>query len=177
MKTLTDQLAQYAAYHRDPRNIQTHFVGVPMIVAAVTVLLSRPSFEVAGLALSPATFAVAAAAGFYLLLDIGLGCVMAVLLALALWLGAWSATLQTAAWLGLGIGGFVVGWLIQFVGHYYEGRKPAFVDDIVGLLIGPLFVVAEALFLAGMLKPLQAAIEARCGPVRIRQADERSTAS
>jgi uncharacterized membrane protein YGL010W len=44
----------------------------------------------------------------------------------------------------------VVGWVIQFVGHYYEGRKPAFVDDITGLIIGPLFVVAEAAFLMGM---------------------------
>jgi len=36
--------------------------------------------------------------------------------------------------------------MIQFVGHWYEGRKPAFVDDIIGLLVGPMFVVAEALF-------------------------------
>ena len=38
MKTLTDQLAQYGAYHRDPRNIATHIVGVPMIMLAVVVL-------------------------------------------------------------------------------------------------------------------------------------------
>ena len=34
MKTLVDHLAQYADYHRDPRNIHTHFVGVPMIMFA-----------------------------------------------------------------------------------------------------------------------------------------------
>ena len=39
MKTLIDQLGQYGAYHRDPRNIATHFVGVPMIMLAVTTLL------------------------------------------------------------------------------------------------------------------------------------------
>ncbi len=27
---------------------------------------------------------------------------------------------------------FVIGWAIQFVGHHYEGRKPAFVDDVTG---------------------------------------------
>ena len=42
MKTLTDHLAQYAAYHRDRRNIATHFIGIPLIVVAVAVLLSRP---------------------------------------------------------------------------------------------------------------------------------------
>ena len=30
MKTLTDHLAQYAAYHRDRRNIATHFIGIPL---------------------------------------------------------------------------------------------------------------------------------------------------
>ena len=32
MRTATELLAQYAAYHRDRRNIVSHFVGVPMIV-------------------------------------------------------------------------------------------------------------------------------------------------
>ena len=34
MKTLTDHLTQYAAYHQDSRNVATHFVGIPMIVLA-----------------------------------------------------------------------------------------------------------------------------------------------
>ena len=33
-------LTQYATYHRDRRNIQTHLVGVPIIVFAIGVLLS-----------------------------------------------------------------------------------------------------------------------------------------
>lgn len=53
MKNLVDHLSQYASYHRDPRNIATHFVGIPMIVLAVTILLSRPGWEVAGMWLSP----------------------------------------------------------------------------------------------------------------------------
>ena len=40
MKTPTDHLAQYAAYHRDPRNIHTHFVGVPMIMLAVVMVFN-----------------------------------------------------------------------------------------------------------------------------------------
>ena len=54
MKSLVDHLSQYAAYHRDPRNIASHFIGIPMIVVAVAVLLSRPEWQVAGLWLSPA---------------------------------------------------------------------------------------------------------------------------
>ena len=58
--------------------------------------------------------------------------------------------------------------MIQFVGHYYEGRKPAFVDDLIGLMIGPMFVFAEMMFLLGWNKPLLAAIEARVGPTILR---------
>ena len=51
-------LVQYARYHRDRRNIATHFVGIPMIVFALGVLLARPTVDLgtpAGmLALTPA---------------------------------------------------------------------------------------------------------------------------
>src|SRR5947209_2509684 len=43
MRTATELLAQYAAYHRDRRNIVSHFVGVPMIVFSIGVLLARPA--------------------------------------------------------------------------------------------------------------------------------------
>ena len=59
--------------------------------------------------------------------------------------------------------------LFQFIGHFWEGRKPAFVDDISGLIVGPLFVVAEALFGLGLLPALRAKVEASAGPVRRRQ--------
>ncbi|AKN25466.1 hypothetical protein AB691_0545 [Stutzerimonas stutzeri] len=168
MKTLTDHLAQYAAYHRDPRNLLTHFVGIPLIVVAVAVLLSRPGIAWAGLWLSPAALVSLVAALFYLRLDLRYGMLMSAVLALCLWLGALTAGAGTALWLGIGVGLFVVGWIIQFVGHYFEGRKPAFVDDLSGLIIGPLFVAAELGFMLGLREPLRLAIEARVGPVRLR---------
>lgn len=168
MKTLIEQLSQYADYHRDPRNIQTHFVGVPMIMLAVTVLLSRPTASWAGVPLSPAVAAAAASLLFYARLDLRYGTAMAAVLAAMLAAGHWLAGQATAVWLGSGIGLFVVGWIIQFVGHHYEGRKPAFVDDLVGLLVGPLFVMAELGFALGLRKDVQQAVDARSGPVRQR---------
>ncbi|TDV60620.1 DUF962 domain-containing protein [Pseudomonas sp. LP_7_YM] len=166
MKNLIDHLSQYAAYHRDMRNIITHFVGIPLIVLAVAVLLSRPgwsSVSLGGLWISPALLATSAATLFYLRLDRPFGVLMGVLLALCLWAGACLAQQTTMVWLSTGIGLFVVGWVIQFIGHYYEGRKPAFVDDLSGLIIGPLFVVAEAAFLLGMRSKLQSSIEGKAG--------------
>ena len=71
-------------------------------------------------------------------------------------------------WLGWGLGFFGVGWVIQFIGHYYEGKKPAFADDLVGLLVGPMFVAAEALFALGLAQGLLHEIEHRVGPTLLR---------
>lgn len=168
MKTLVEQLAQYGSYHRDGRNILTHFFGVPMILLAVVIVLSRPVWmvEPLGLPISPAVVAALLAAVYYVLLDLRYGLVLALVLSAMLSLGQWLAQASTALWLGWGVGLFVVGWIIQFVGHYWEGRKPAFMDDIVGLLIGPLFVLAEMGFALGLRTALQQEVEQRCGPVR-----------
>ena len=55
---------------------------------------------------------------------------------------------------------FLLGWVIQFVGHYFEGRKPAFVDDLSGLIVGPLFLVAEAAFAMGLARETREAMGA-----------------
>lgn len=166
MKTLNEQLIQYARYHRDPRNIATHFVGIPMITFAIAVLLARPAWG----ALSPALALAAAFSVYYLRLDARFGVVMTALLAAALWGAQGLAGGSTASWLAWGIGLFVVGWIFQFVGHWWEGRKPAFVDDLVGLVIGPLFVVAEAAFRLGWRREVEQAIDAAAGPVARRDA-------
>jgi uncharacterized membrane protein YGL010W len=166
MKTLLDQLSNYADYHRSERNITTHLIGVPMIVLALMVLLSRPTWVVGELALSPAVFIVVVLLLYYLRLHIAMGLIMSALLVSGLFLSAWVATLDDAIWLAAGLGGFLLGWVIQFVGHYFEGRKPAFFDDVMGLAIGPLFVVAEVLFKFGLFSELAQEVENRSGPVR-----------
>ena len=169
MSAATDLMVNYAAYHRDRRNIATHFVGIPLIVFAVGGLLARPSIEVAGWPITPAAIAWGLSTLWYLTRgDLALG--LAVSFAnLVLILAALPLAQQgTAVWLGWSLGAFVVGWAIQFIGHYYEGRKPAFVDDLRGLLVGPMFVTGEALFALGWGKPLLAEIEARVGPTHLR---------
>jgi len=171
MRTLPDQLSNYAAYHRERRNIATHFVGIPMIVVSIATLLSRPAFaHLGGLPITPAAIVTAGALLFYFRLDLRYGLVMTIFNGLALWAGMRLAAEPTAYWLAAGIGLFAVGWVIQFIGHYFEGRKPAFVDDLVGLLVGPLFVVAEWGFALGLRRELHATIEERVGPTRIGRA-------
>lgn len=162
-------LVQYARYHRDQRNIATHFFGVPMIVFAVGVLLAKPAFALGGLLLTPAWLVFALAALWYLTRgEFLLGAATAAGIALLMLLAHKAAATGVVPWLAWGIGCFVIGWIIQFIGHYYEGRKPAFADDIVGLLVGPMFVVMELLAMAGLFRALVARIETHAGPTFIR---------
>ena len=165
MRTATDLLSQYAAYHRDRRNIVSHLVGVPMIVFAIGVLLARPSLPLAGFLVTPAWVMFALAAAWYLTRgSVVLGVAVTVVVGLLM---LFAHKVETS-WIAWGIGFFLVGWIIQFVGHWYEGKKPAFVDDLVGLLVGPMFIVAEALFALGWNRPLLDEIERRVGPTVLR---------
>lgn len=164
-----DLMAQYAAYHRDRRNIATHFIGIPMIVFAISTLLARAEFTLGDTPMNAAIVAWALSALWYLtrgnlVLGVATTVVNGVLTALAMTAAQGSMT----SWLVIGVGSFVVGWVFQFIGHYYEGKKPAFVDDLVGLLVGPMFVVGEAMFMVGWGRPLLAEIERRVGPTHLR---------
>lgn len=160
MSALVRHLSRYAEYHRNGRNVATHMIGIPLIVLAVEVLLSRPLCTVGPVTVSPVIAACVASVVFYVSLDVALGVVMAVLLAVGAGVGAYAAALPTPLWLAAGFGPFVVGWILQLIGHGFEGRKPAFLDDVSGLMIGPLFIVAEVAFLIGFRHDLQHRIEA-----------------
>ena len=42
-----------------------------------------------------------------------------------------------------GVGLFVGGWILQFIGHGIEGNKPSFMKDPRFLLVGPLFILQQ----------------------------------
>jgi uncharacterized membrane protein YGL010W len=177
MRDAAALLVQYAQYHRDPRNIATHLVGIPVIVLAIGVLLARPSIPLnpgSTLALSPAWALWAAATLWYAgrsvysrpVWPVALAVILsnAVLMAAAHWIAVEAAS----QWLIWGAVLFVGGWALQFLGHYYEGRKPAFLDDLAGLLVGPMFVCAEALFALGRCTELRERITREAGAVQLR---------
>ena len=45
----------------------------------------------------------------------------------------------------MAVGLFILGWVLQFVGHYvYEKKSPAFFRNVTHLLVGPLWILAKA---------------------------------
>src|SRR5688500_13658874 len=124
MKTLSEQLVSYAAYHKDPRNQLTHFIGVPLIVFSLFLLLSQWSVGV-----SLSLLFASALAGYYLCLSVPLGLFVAVFLFFGNWLAERIApSLDVAKW---GTIFFILGWVIQFIGHWFEGKRPALFDNIL----------------------------------------------
>jgi uncharacterized membrane protein YGL010W len=163
-------MVQYAHYHRDRRNMATHLVGIPLIFMAIGVLLLGPSWSVAGLTVTLAWIMWALTSLWYLsrgdvLLGVATSVVNGLLIAAAHEVPPLAQDLGLAVW-QVGLGLFVIGWVFQFIGHYFEGRKPAFVDDLVGLLVGPMFVVGEVLMAVGLLQRMHRDIERQAGAMR-----------
>lgn len=141
-----------------------------MIVFAIILALATLSFPLGTVTLTAATVVSIGLVAYYLVLDRVLGVAMAIVMFL-LCAGASEVTARfsTGATLGIAVLVFVAGWALQFLGHKYEGMKPAFFDDVRQLLIGPLFVCAEAFFLLGGRPHLRRYIEERVGPTLARR--------
>lgn len=160
MKSLAEHLTHYATFHRDKRNIATHFLGIPMIVVGTQSLLAKFGIGPVNAAV-PAT---AAASFYYRKLDPEFGKVMTVVLGATAAIATTIAQLPIPLWAGATGALFFGGWAIQFLGHKFEGKKPAFMEDLASLLIGPLFIVAEVAFAFGFAKDLKEQIERVAGP-------------
>lgn len=158
MSNLEQQLSKYAAYHLNHKNILTHFIGIPLIVFSILCLTARAGVDIGSFKLTLAIVLIVASTIYYFILDKVFGVIMLILLAAVYPLASQIAQLSLGQWLAASIGFFVVGWVFQFVGHYFEKKKPAFVDDVIGLAIGPLFVLAEFIFMLGFRKSLHARI-------------------
>ncbi len=166
MKTLEDQMAFYAAYHQDGRNKLSHFIGVPAIVLGVMVALAWLRMDVGGATISGAMVITAVVLVYYLLLDMPLGVAMVAVFGALLFAAEIIAALpiqEGVAWFLLLFAG---GWVIQLIGHVFEGRKPALADNLFQIFVAPVFLCAEIFFAFGYKPQLHAAVQKRALQMR-----------
>jgi uncharacterized membrane protein YGL010W len=149
------QLSVYAAVHRDMRNRATHFVGIPVIAFSLLLALTPWRVLIAGREVSMTMILAVLAVLGWLALDFGIGVVLAVVMLLAWYLAEAlaSALGDSGAW-GASAGLFVGGWAIQLLGHRYEGKRPALLDNVFQAFIGPMFLVAEVMIEMGHRRDL-----------------------
>lgn len=157
MKSAIEQLATYKSVHLNPKNIRTHFIGVPAIIWSLLLFMSFIRFDIAGkFELSLAMAFAAVVALYYFILHVRLAIGLMLFILPVLFSVELISTLPNAGWIGVSV--FVIAWGIQFLGHKYEKAKPAFIDDLNQLLIGPFFLMAEVYFMLGLEKELNETI-------------------
>lgn len=159
---LLEQMAMYSAYHRDFRNRITHFVGVPMIIFSIFLVLSLIRFdEAGGEPITAAMVLLIPLLALYTSAVLLLGLVSAAFLLPMLWSAEVMARQDVQSAMIVAGVCFVGGWVIQLIGHMFEGRKPALTDNILQVFMAPGFLVAELLFAFGLLSDLKAELGTR----------------
>jgi len=129
----------YAEHHRSTGNQVCHLVGIPMIAFSLLGLLAVELFRISAWPVELSLLLALGLAPVYMRLDARLGAALT-LSYLALYLLArqlgWQVNLAL----------FVLGWVLQFVGHgVYEKRSPAFFKNLMHLVVGPLWVMNHLL--------------------------------
>ena len=138
MRQIESMLSQYGESHQNQTNIAIHTIAVPVIYFVSIGLLwsipvpefvSRFNVTFAHILAVPALYYYFRLSGpigaaMTLLTLASFGCVKLLLLAD---ISVWRFCLIV----------FVVMWVLQFVGHKIEGKKPSFIEDLRFLLIGP----------------------------------------
>jgi uncharacterized membrane protein YGL010W len=153
------QLASYASVHRDPRNKATHFIGIPLIIFSLLLPTSLWQVELGGRAMAASAILAILGVLGWLLLDLGIGVAMIVIMAL-MWYAAVAmagALGAASTWVAFAVL-FVGGWALQFLGHHYEGKRPALLDNLFQAFVGPMFLVAEVMVEAGWRHDLATAV-------------------
>ena len=144
-KSIQDWLNEYGESHQNKTNKLIHWICVPGIFLTVVGFLwaiPRPeAFSVSPL-LNWATVTVLLVAVFYLRLSvpIAVGVVLFSFGCMGI-VGWYEQANLWGLWESCGVL-FVLLWILQFVGHHIEGKKPSFLQDIQFLLIGPAWVIS-----------------------------------
>ncbi len=153
---LPSLLADYGAYHRDPRNRLTHYFGVPAIIYAILLLPALHTVTVFGWSVGVDRVIVLPFVLFYLCLDLRLGILLAVVFALLCWVAEATTPLGAVTCRLVAAAVFILGWALQFFGHYLEGNRPALLTNLFQILVAPIYLAAELSFGLGLHPGLQA---------------------
>lgn len=135
------RLDEYGELHRTRGNEVCHFIGIPLITfGAASMLGAIGLLSLEGVRVTLADAVMLGVVAFYV--------------SQARWLGVVTALIVTGIVLAgqhvsfyYGLATFLVGWAFQFFGHAkYEKSSPAFLQNLVHLLVGPAWLVERALF-------------------------------
>ena len=125
-------ICHYAVSHKNPRNELLHCVCVPAIMFSIVGILFAINFGIT-------LIAIAVAILYYN--HLGQKAAMQMGAVLILMLFVWMLAMPAHHIITISVAIFILAWVGQLVGHFYEGAKPSFTEDLQYLAIGPLYVL------------------------------------
>lgn len=133
MQNIQALFDDYASYHQTNGNKWFHRFGIPMIMLTLIGMLVRVDLG----PVDAAMVLIALASIYYLALEWKLGLAM-IAVSVAMYLAG------AAIPMTVNVVFFIVGWILQFIGHsVYEKKQPAFFRNFVHLLVGPLWILND----------------------------------
>lgn len=145
MDSITPWLDIYAQDHQDPTNKILHKIAVPLILFSVVGLFYALPAPEWFYGIRWSFFVIVLSFFYYRKFSFRLALVMYIVMLAQLSFAIWLNMAIGKAFLGVIAIIFVAGWILQFIGHAIEGRKPSFLADPRYLLIGPVWVLVDLL--------------------------------
>ncbi|HHL31221.1 MAG TPA: DUF962 domain-containing protein [Oceanospirillales bacterium] len=137
--SLNDLLDEYALSHQNKANKKIHYFCVPIIFWSITAMLWMVAIPmVANLAIVMTVLVSI----YYISKDLKIALQMIAFSLLCLLLNGLMQK-QGLPLLSIAVIAFIVAWILQFIGHHIEGKKPSFFKDLQFLLVGPAWIVRE----------------------------------
>lgn len=144
MRKVESLLSQYGESHQNKTNKLIHWICVPLIYLSVIGLLwcvKLGDTLVLSTQLNLAMVITPLVMFYYFRLNFKLAAGM---LAMTLISFSVSEAIELVAvgrlWMVM-LGIFVFSWILQFIGHGIEGKKPSFAEDLQFFLIGPAWIL------------------------------------
>ena len=138
MRQIEFLLNEYGESHKNKTNILIHSIAVPAIYFVTLALvwsIPTPAF-LDYFAVTWAHVLVIPTLYYYFRLSGPIGAAMTLLSILSLFGIKLLESLDISVW-QFSLALFVVMWILQFIGHNIEGKKPSFLKDLQFLLVGP----------------------------------------
>ena len=132
MSVLTRLLESYEKNHQNPINEAIHIIAIPLIM-----------FSILGMTAAFDIFLEYILVGIVLFYYLKLSKIAALLMLVWLLIYLGLVALLKPYIIEISILLFAFGWILQFLGHFIEGKRPSFFEDLRYFLIGPLFVVQK----------------------------------
>ncbi len=152
MRKIDSLLREYGESHQTSFNQKVHYICVPAIFFSIIGLFAAIPTGSIFEGLVPAsiqpymhigTLIILFGLLYYLRLSVSLFIGMIIFSGLVLFGVNALTNLDFAPLWAIMLAIFVIAWIVQFIGHKHEGKKPSFLKDVQFLMIGPAWTMSH----------------------------------